>query len=82
MQGMDISELDLENQPIEEDPLAWIHHIREEFQKKYPTIEARKAYYANFPSREEIMAKIQKRIEEKFAKGYKATDLYIPEDDD
>lgn len=76
-----LSELNLENQPIEEDPLKWLYKLREKTHEKYPTPEARRKLYES-AAKEDLNEYIQKRIEEKLAKGYKATDLYIPEDDD
>lgn len=59
--GIDISDLDLMNQPDEGDPLVWLQKHREYILKKYPTIEERREYYHQFHSIEAAERMIEER---------------------
>ena len=76
----DLSELDLENQPDEGDPLIWLRKYRDAMAKKYPTIEELGEYLRKTPPLSEIRQELKRKIAEKHSKGYKSTDLYIEED--
>ena len=72
----DLSELDLENQPDEGDPLARLRKYRDEIARKYPTSEELRAYLKSIPPLSEIRREIDRKIAEKHRKGYKSTDYY------
>jgi hypothetical protein len=75
-----VAEMDIWNQPDEGDPLDWLYKLREKTHEQYPTPEARRELYRS-TSQEDLHDFIEKRMEEKLAKGYQPNDLYIPEDD-
>ena len=77
----DLSELDLENQPDEGDPLIWLRKYRDAMAKKYPTIEELGAYLDKTPPLDEIIRELDQKIAEKHRKGYKPTDDYSGEDE-
>ena len=68
----DINELDLINQPDEDDPLVWLRKHREEIAEKYPTSEARREYYSQFHSVEAALARVREKIAEKKRKESEA----------
>ena len=58
----DINELDLWNQPDEGDPLIWLRKHREEVARKYPTFEEQNAYYKQFTSVDDALARVRAKI--------------------
>lgn len=62
--GIDISDLDLMNQPDEGDPLVWLQKHREYILKKYPTTEERREYYRQFHSVEAARKIMEERAAE------------------
>ena len=66
----DISELDLENQPDEGDPLDWLRKHRDENARKYPTVKELGEYLRKTPP----LSEIRRKIAEKHRLGYKSTD--------
>lgn len=77
----DINTLDLWNQPDEGDPLHWLDKLRSQMHEQYSNPEFRRQQYFQTTSPESLNEYIKKRMEEKLAKGYQPTDLYIPEDE-
>ena len=57
-----LEEIDARNLPDEGEPLVWIRKHREEISEKYPTIEERYAYYKQFTSVEDTLARVRAKI--------------------
>ena len=76
----DLSELDLENQPDEGDPLDWLRKYRDEMALKYPTVKELGEYLKTLPPLEERLRELDRKIEEKHRLGYKSTDYYDGEE--
>ena len=72
----DLSELDLENQPVEGDPLIRLRKYRDEMARKYPTVKELGEYLDKTPPVSEILKELDRKIAEKHRKGYKSTDYY------
>ena len=72
----DLSELDLENQPDEGDPLDRLRKYRDEMAKKYPTAKELGEYLKTIPPASEILRELKLQVAEKHRKGYKSTDYY------
>ena len=72
----DLSELNLENQPDEGDPLVWLRKHRDENARKYPTAHDLGEHLRKTPPVSEILRELKQQIAEKHRKGYKSTDYY------
>lgn len=71
-----LSELNLWNQPDEGDPLVWLRKHRDENARKYPSAAELGAYLHSLPSVSEMLADLERKIEEKHREGNQSTDLY------
>ena len=76
----DLSELDLENQADEGDPLVWLRKYRDEVARKFPSLEELDAYLRSTPPLSEIIREVDRKIAEKHRLGYKSTDYYSGEE--
>ena len=77
----DLSELDLENQADEGDPLLWLRKHRDEMAQKYPTAREYGEYLKTVPPLSEIIREVDRKIAEKHRLGYKSTDYYSGEEE-
>ena len=56
---------EVRNRPLEVDPVDQLHQHREEIARKYPTFEARREYYKQFHSVDEVLERVRAKIAEK-----------------
>lgn len=56
---------EVQSRPLEVDPIDRLHQHREEIARQYPTFEARREYYKQFHSVDEVLERVRERIAEK-----------------